>query len=650
VKKALEGEHMQGERKLAAIMFTDIVGYTSLAQSDEKKALSLLEEHRALLRPVFEGHGGRVVKTMGDAFLVEFASALKATECAAEVQKLLHERNRTRQVSERVEVRIGIHAGELVERDGDIYGDAVNIASRIEPLAEPGGIRVTEQVYDHIKNKTTLKVERSGAAELKNIRAPVEIYRVVPSLAAGESEVPSHLESRRVAVLPFTNISQDREDEYFADGLTEELISTMSRVKGLSVISRTSVMQYKGKAKSIAEIGRELNAGTILEGSVRRAGNRLRISIQMIDAAEDRHVWAESYDREFSDVFAVQSEIAEKVAGALEVSLLAHEMQEIGKQLTKNSEAHMLYLKAISHINLGSPRDVERGIEYLKLAADEDPSFALAHTKIAEAYVGISDESIPASEGLPKAKEHVSAALSLDDRLAEAHNVLALIAFQYDWNWPLAEAEFKRAIALNSNLADAHMWYARFLAAMGRFQEAIPEASKARDLDPLSPFVWLRSWSIFWMAGRNDEARRACERILEIQPKFARAHAALALVEATAGRAQEALSQVDIMLHESHEAYFQAIAAMVYALTGKKEKANEVLDGLLSNRFGGYASPVFVSQVYYLLGDANKGYEWLHKAVQQRSTGLPMGWRWPIWRAAEADVRYITLTRDIGLT
>ena len=279
-------------------------------------------------------------------------------------------------------------------------------------------------------------------------------------------------------MLPFHNISPDPKDEYFADGLTEEFISTISKVRELSVISSTSAMQYKTKSKVVVEIGRELNAGTILEGSVRKAGNRVRITVQMIDAKLDKHLWAESYDRELQDVFAIQSDIASRVADALKVELLAGERKTIGKALTDSVEAHNLYLKGVYHFNRGSPSDIERAIEYFELACEQDPAFALAYAKVAYCYVVLAGESKPAQEAFPKAKEFLARALSLDDRLAEAHNVQALIANQYDWNWTATETSFMEAISLNPSLAEGHVFYAWFLATMGRFGEAISEATR----------------------------------------------------------------------------------------------------------------------------------------------------------------------------
>ncbi len=310
----------EGERRLAALMFTDIVGYTALTQKDEPLSLRLLEEQRKIVRALLPNHAGKEIKTIGDAFLIEFASALEAVRCAFEIQKALHESNRKRSPENQVLLRIGIHLGDVLHNQNDVYGDAVNIASRIEALAVPGGICLTEQVYAQIKNKFEHPLVSEGSKTLKNVTDNIEIYKVVlPWDRQPVSEMS--LDRHRIAVLPFASLSPDPNDEYFADGLTEELIARLSLLKGLEVIARTSVMNYKKKEKNANQIGKELRAGTLIEGSVRKAGNRIRVTAQLINSNTEGHLWAESYDRKLEDIFAVQSEVAESVASSLHLRL-----------------------------------------------------------------------------------------------------------------------------------------------------------------------------------------------------------------------------------------------------------------------------------------------------------------------------------------
>src|SRR5712692_9945979 len=293
-------------------MFTDMIGYTALGQRNESLSLALVDEQRRLIRPVLHRHHGREVKTIGDGFLVEFSSAMDAVRCAYDIQRTTREFNISAPVEQKLHLRIGVHLGDVVESQGDISGDAVNVASRIEPLAEDGGVCLTRQVYDHVRNKFELPLASLGAKSLKNVSEPVEVYKMVMPWSESKVAPQAQLDKRRIAVLPFTNISPDSQDEYFADGMTEELISTISNMHDLSVISRTSAMRYKGGDKTVAEIGRELNVGTVLEGSVRKAGNRVRISTQLIEVQSDRPMWSQTYEKELLDVFAIQSDVAHR--------------------------------------------------------------------------------------------------------------------------------------------------------------------------------------------------------------------------------------------------------------------------------------------------------------------------------------------------
>jgi adenylate cyclase len=631
-------------------MFTDMVGYTALGQRNESLSLALVEEQKKLIRPILARHNGKEIKTMGDAFLVEFPSALDAVRCAYDIQRATREFNISLPDEKRIHLRVGVHLGDVVESRGDISGDAVNVASRIESLAEDGGVCVTRQVYDHVQNKFELKLVSLGVKPLKNVSMPIEVYRMVMPWCNEKTVQLAHLDKKRIAILPFANISPDSADEYFADGLTEELIGTISKIRELSVISRTSVMQYKGRSKPIPEIGGELNAGTILEGSVRKAGNRVRISIQMIDPTEDKHLWAENYDREIQDIFSVQSDIASRVADALKVELLAGERKGIGKVLTNSVEAHNLYLKGVYHINRGSPSDIERAIEYFELAREQDPAFALAYTKVAYCYVVIAGESKSSLEAFPKAKEFLARALSLDKGLAEAHNVRAMIANQYDWDWAATEGSFKEAISLNPSLAEGHVFYAWFLAAMGRLDEAISEAIRAHELDPVSPFTGVICGHVYWVAGKNDRARELFTRTLEIYPNFARAHWGLAVLNAMESRTEEAIKEADKMISISDEALFRELQAQVYALVGMKDKAREMLNGLLSKKFKGYASPTQIGLTYYILGEKDSGYQWIQKAYEVRDAFLPMMNKWPTENAAREDPRFIELLNRIKLS
>jgi len=279
-------------------MFTDMVGYTALGQKNESLSIVLVEEQRRVIRPILTKHAGREIKTIGDAFLVEFPNAVDAVRCAYDIQRAVREFNLSLASDKRIHLRVGVHVGEVVESQGDILGDSVNVASRIEPLAEYGGVCISRPVYDLVKNKVDIPLSSMGQKSLKNVAEPMEVYKMVLPWEKETMSSPAQLNKNRVAILPFVNMSPDPNDEYFADGITEEMISTVSGISGLSVISRTSVMGFKGTTKKITEIGNELGAGSILEGSFRKAGNKVRVTAQLIDVGRDSHVWAQNYDRD----------------------------------------------------------------------------------------------------------------------------------------------------------------------------------------------------------------------------------------------------------------------------------------------------------------------------------------------------------------
>jgi serine/threonine-protein kinase len=457
------------------------------------------------------------------------------------------------------------------------------------------------------------------------------------------------LDKHRIAVLPFVNMSPDPDDEYFADGMTEEVISTVSGISGLSVISRTSVMCYKRTTKKVEEIGRELKAGSALEGSFRKAGNRIRVTTKLIDVATDRHLWAQNYDKNLDDIFEVQSDIAKQVADALRVRILFPEKERIEKKPTESVEAHTLYLKGVYHFNKWTAGGWNRAIEYFKLACEQDQTFALAYARVAECYVLTADEGMPSSEAIPKAKEYISQALLLDDSMAEAHYVQAMVASQYDWDWAKAEESFKKALSLNPSLADAHKYYGWFLAEMGRSKEAISEAATACELDPMSPLTVGVSGNLNLFAGEYDRTRANAMRALELSRDCWVAHVGLAMLNAVEGKFEEAVREADEAVRVVDDAWLRELQAQVYAMAGLKEQAMEILDGLLSEKFPGCLSPAFIGSIYYLLGEKDRGWEWIQKAYKARDTVLVMHNASPAMRGARGDPRYLDLLKRLGL-
>ena len=622
-------------------MFTDMVGYTALVQRNEPLSLALVEEQKKLIRPILGRHSGKEIKTMGDAFLVEFPSALDAVRCAYDIQRATREFNISLPDEKRIHLRVGVHLGDVVESRGDISGDAVNVASRIESLAEDGGVCITRQVYDHVLNKFELPLVSLGPKTLKNVSALVEVYKMVMPWEEERAAPRPILDKRRIAVLPFTNISPDPADEYFADGMTEELISTMSRISGMKVIARTSIMGYKGGHKRVDEVARELGVGTVLEGSVRKAGNRIRITAQLIDSETSEHMCAESYDRELEDVFAIQTGVAENVSHALETQLLGEERERIEKKPTGDISAYTFYLKGRYYWNERNKESLEKSIKYFEEAIRRDNRFALAYAGMADCYAVLADYGYYATDAMSKAKELAVKALSIDDSLAEAHASLGSVLHQF-WEWEKAETEYKRAIDLTPNYATAHHWYAYLLFRVGRIRDAAVEAKRALELDPLSPMINVVSTGPDYIMGNYDQAIVGLRRTIEMAPDFPMAHYWLAHGLVEKGSLEDAVSEMRRAVELTHGATF-ARAGLAYALAkaGQKDEAIRIVGELTKGEE--YTDAADIAMVFAGLRQRETALDWLEKAYEMRSSGITnIGWvGW--YREFHSDERFLRL-------
>jgi TolB-like protein/Tfp pilus assembly protein PilF len=633
-------------------MFTDIVGYTLLAQKNESLSLSLLEEQRKLVREILNRHNGREVKTIGDGFLIEFPSALDAIRCAYDIQEKAREHNVPSSEEKRVHLRIGIHLGDVVESEGDISGDAVNVASRIGPFAENGGISLSRQVYDQVQNKFELPLTSLGAKNLKNVATPIELYKVTLPWTEERVISPAQPDKKRIAVLPFANISPSPSDEYFSDGMTEELIATLSRIKNLGVIARTSIIRYKGLTKPVAEIGRELNVGTVLEGSVRVAGKKLRITAQLIDAATEEHLWAETYDRNLEDAFAIQTDIAKRITKALKVRVLQSETLRLEKKATGIPDAYSLYLKGRHSLNTRTEKGLKDAIEHFEDSIRHDPKFALAYTGLADAYsilASYSLEYVPPKAGFPKAKTAAEKALSLDDHLAEAHASLGLVKFYYEWDWNGAEAEFKKALELNPGYAQAHQYYADFVKSFGRFDEALGEMKKALTLDPLSYSINTGIGHVLYLSRQYDLAIDQYRKVVESDPSFVPARLWFGRPYLQKGMFKEAIEQVEEAVKLSHETTVSlATLAQAFAAAGRIADAKKLLDKLLTRGTEQYVPSYWIALVYTSMGNKDEAMKYLERAFLERSSWLVWANVEPRFDSLRSDARFASLLARIG--
>ncbi len=638
----------EGARRLAAIMFTDLVGFTALSQRNESLALSVLEQQRELLRPMFNRHGGREVKTIGDAFLVYFPSALSAVKCAYDIQKTTRELNNSLSEERRVRLRIGVHLGDIVESRGDISGDAVNVASRMESIADSGGVCLTRQVYDQVQNKFELPLRSLGAKSLKNLRDPIEVFKMVMPWEGAMMEEAVELDSHRVAVLPLKNMSPDPNDEYFADGMTEELITALSGLRELTVIARTSVMQYKNSPKRVADVGRELKTGTVIEGSVRKAANKVRITVQMIDASTEGHLWVQNYDRQMDDIFAIQSEIAEKVADALKVKLIDSTRRRLEKRPTENTEAYMLYLKGRYYWNERTKPSIEKGIAYLRKAVQADPNLALAYSDLADAHVVMADYGMmPTPEAQAKTQEYATRALEIDPTISQPHAAIAAI-HERNFRWAEAENEYRLAIKLNPNNATAHHWYALDLSFKGN-GNAMQEWSKAKELDPLSPAIGTAFGYFLVWANHREEGLEMLRSVIEMNDGFAPAHYLLAFAYIVAGMNADAAVEAKKILGLSTEATYAAAAACAYAKAGLGEEAVAILNRLLKESGTRYTDPSHIAMIYAALQDETNALEWLEKAVNEKSAGTLYIHIFPMFDFLRDNLRFREISKKTGL-
>ena len=609
-------------RRLGAIMFTDLVGYTALTQKDEAGAMRLLDEHRRIVRPLFPKHNGVEVKTIGDAFLVEFASALEAVRCAYDIQQAMHDLAPPSDKGRAV-VRIGIHVGDVIHSQNDVYGDAVNVASRIEPLAAPGGICVSEQVYDNVRNKFEFPLVSIGRKELKNVAEPVEVYRVALPWET-RAEPGTDLDRTRIAVLPFSNISPDPADEYFADGMTEELIATMSRLGGLKVIARTSVMGYKGGQKKISDVAKELEVGSVLEGSVRKAGDRVRITIQLIDSKTSEHVWAESYERELKDIFAIQSEVSNTVAQALKVHLTPQERVLLGKRQTSNPEAHTLYLKGRFYWNERTKENLEKALVYFKRAVEVDPGFALAYSGISDCYhVMVDYDWMSPDVGNAPAMENALKAMEIDDSLAEAHASLGS-CLSFDWDLAGAEREYRRAIELRPNYATAYHWSALALGADGRLAEAYGRDAQALEIDPHSMTAALGMAVQLYFMGRFKEAADRLTSLAALHPEYVGVAFWNSIVQVANADYEAAIGEAERAVRIDMSKMARVNLAYVQALSGRQEDARQTLARVKEAGTGEYFSPAMVGVAEVLTGMREEGFKRLEEAVDVKDGNILM--------------------------
>jgi len=709
------------ERKLAAIMFTDMVGYSTLSQRDDKLAQELLEEHRRLLREIFPRFHGTEIKTIGDAFLVEFGSALEAAQCAIEIQRTLAKRNHDVTSDRRIELKIGIHIGDVIHRDGDVYGDGVNIASRIEQLAGAGGICVSMDVERQIRNALEARFEKFGSADLKNIKLPMDLFRIVlpweqkPEVKSQirrwtdspwrKSEVRRNLsntkwvgiaalavlaigigwwwmerssknqqsleahavpaapakapDQKSVAVLPFVNLSDDKGSEYFSDGVSEELLTVLQKIPGLHVAARTSAFSFKGKNATAQEIGQKLGVAHLVEGSVRKAGDTVRIAARLTRADTGEELWSENYTRNLKDVFAVQTELAQTIVEQLRGRFggadtgtkenIQAEVQAAEKGGTKNVEAHELYLQGRFYENRHSDKSTREALAAYQHAVQLDSRFARAWAGVARTHTWIAGFATAGGqkvfdEHLAAARDAIARALAIEPDLPDALYARAWLETNFDFNWSAATQTVSKAMALAPADPNVLIAAANLETSRGNTDRAIEIYRKAVELDPVN--AQSRSFLAFGLANakRFAEARAEYARVTELNSSAPWAHAGLGLAYLLQNKFEEAATEAQADAGEWARLLIVSCARWAQKRVPESDAA---LNELIKNEAELAAYQIAEANAYR--GNKDKAFEWLERARRQRDPGLGDLLRDPLLENLRNDPRWNAFLHTMGL-
>src|SRR5437762_13262671 len=691
-------------------MFTDMVGYSALAQRDDRLALELLEEHRRLLREIFPRFNGTEIKTIGDAFLVEFGSALEAAQCAIEIQRTLAKRNHDVTSDRRIELKIGIHIGDVVHRDGDVYGDGVNIASRIEQLAGAGGICVSMDVERQIRNALEARFEKFGTADVKNIKLPMDLFRIVlpwekgtePSAARASKKSPvlvpvavlvilallagwwfmqrsnknqqslaTHAvpaapanapDQKSVAVLPFVNLSDDKGSEYFSDGVSEELLTVLQKIPGMHVAARTSAFSFKGKNATAQEIGQKLGVAYLVDGSVRKSGEAVRLAARLTRADTGEEVWSENFTRNLKDVFAVQTELAQTIveqlrgrfgetdAGSTAKEKIQAEVLAAEKGGTKNAEAHQNYLQGRFYENRNSEKDTGKALAAFQGAVALDPKFALAWAGVARANIWYCNF---ATEGglksfdahLAAAREAIARALAIEPDLPDALFARSMIQTNFDFDWKGADESLRKPLTLAPQDPALLAQAGNLALTRGDLAPALDFYRRAVAADPVNSQARSYLANGFVVARQYQEARAEYAGAIELKPVAPWYHAGLGSVYLQEGKLEEAASAAQA---DTADWARLTILACVRWSQKRIPESDAALAQLIKDAAETAADQI--ADVYAYRGDEDKAFEWLERARRQRDAGLPTLRVDPYLQNLHDDPRWNAFLRTMGLT
>lgn len=637
------------KRRLVAIMFTDMVGYTALVQEDEKEARSKRQKQREVQKAATENHGGNILQYFGDGTLIVFDSAVDAVQSAIEIQTEL-------QKDPVVPLRIGIHTGDVIIEEDGVFGDGVNLASRIESFCTPGGIFFSSKVQDEIKNHSNISTTYLGPFEFKNVRHPIDIYAAVdPNIIS--PEVKDFIASRAdklksIAVLPFVNMSQDKDNEYFSDGISEEILNALTRIKGLKVTSRTSSFAFKDSKEDIKSIGKTLGVNTVLEGSVRRSGNKVRITAQLINTEDDYHYWSETYNRELSDIFEIQDEIAQKIASKLQSEL--GEQEEIREHIhpAKNMEAYKAYLQGMHHFYKFTPEDSHKAIENFKRSIELDPSFGPSFAGQASCltYLGATGQKRP-KDVFSAAETYARKAIELSPENALSYVALGIINLYFKWNFPAAKSFFEKAIEINPSMAESYSYLGWYYLMLENFPKHLEYQQKAYDLNPLSVQVMMNLAQAYFVTKEYKEAIKQYRSILELEPNARGAYEGLAWIELAKENYPKAI--------EFFKKYRSFISdplkgwtglGYAYAKAGETDKALEALEFTKQRqeKDQGASLEVDFAILYAGLNRLDEAFIHMQNALKDRLGGIVFLKINPIWEFVRKDERFQNIIKEIN--
>jgi adenylate cyclase len=638
-------------RQLVAILFADMTGYTALMQENEHLARLKRKRLKEVLESSMEKFSGKTLQYYGDGSLNIFGSAIDAVHCAINMQQQL-------QQEPKVDLRIGIHTGDVAVEDEVIYGDGVNLASRIESLAMPGSIFISEKVFDEIKNQENISTRELGYFELKNVKQPIRIFAIanngIAVPARDELKGKTKQPANRLAVLPFVNMSADQENEYFSDGITEELLNALTKVDGLQVTSRTSVFAFKGKNDDIRDIAIKLNVDKILEGSVRKAGNRVRITAQLINAADGYHIWSENYDRNLTDIFEVQDEISAIIANKMRENLtVTQQAAQLVKPATSNVNAYTYYLKGLHYWNKVTPADARKAIESFEQAIVMEPEYAHAYamTAAAYSYLGATGQT-SSHNAFEIVHRYADKALQLDSSIAESHIAKASAYLFYEWKWKEAYDALQKAIQLNPGATTAYQLLAFYYVAIEQKEQAIKIMEEAVEIDPLSPVINHYLGNAYLFNERYDDAIRQAEKVLEMHPQMRICIELKGWATGLKGDWEQALKLFqEVHRLTNHPLKGLSGVGFAYAKLGQQEKAMECIRKIEQRQIEEPDAVVDgdLMGIWFALGNMDKVFYYMNRYVERRIAPITYFLQYPAFKKLREDPRYQELKKKIGV-